>query len=359
MQSGLARRLSRMRRAAGCSVITLATAALAGCMAQQHAAPPGSGAHTANNPPAVTAQPRSSAQANGSAGGSSAGATTQPAAPPPPHATGTDAETSDDGSEGIVLPGEHTPLPLRFSASAEYLYGPVSGNLQVPVGGKKGTSTGNQPHLGNIGINDTNSFDGEVAVGWTPQDEAYIGGQVIHLSGGDTVPKGFVTHGVHVPKNTPVESDVRLDWYRFGLRHEFDLSTAPNGVADVTLTTWLEGLVWDFGYHLNAGKAGTAGRSFNEFGVQFGGTLAWRPYGGPFSIEAFAGSFPQINNMAQISIEGIRGRYHFYQFRRADFSVLLGVEWEQQRFKDSQKPLNNNIRVDFGPMLDVGLKVDF
>src|SRR6185437_9495364 len=95
MQSGLARRLSRMRRAAACSVITLATAALAGCMAQQHAAPPGSGAHTANNPPAVTAQPRSSAQANGSAGGSSAGATTQPAAPPPPHATGTDAETSD------------------------------------------------------------------------------------------------------------------------------------------------------------------------------------------------------------------------------------------------------------------------
>src|SRR4051812_25940397 len=48
-------------------------------------------------------------------------------------------------------------LPL----SGAWLYGPVSGHVQTPSGGRGGTSSADRPTFGEIGINTESLFDAE------------------------------------------------------------------------------------------------------------------------------------------------------------------------------------------------------
>jgi len=276
------------------------------------------------------------------------------------------SERTNDTSDSAIFPTyadvvsgeEPAQLPVMFSLQGTYLYGPVGGIVQIPKGGKLGTANANRPRFDDIGINNVSAIDGELDVNFDPQQQLFIGGEMIHLSGGTSLARPLTTAGVHFPKHTHVQSKIRLDWYRLGYRYDFALHQADNGVADVTLTPWIEGILWDFGYNLNGERAGTAERGFQKTGFQFGGTFAWRPLGGPLSLEAAAGSFPNIRSLEQISIESLTARYHFAEWHRFDFNVLLGVLWEQQEFRDHQS-LPNRISASFGPMVQAGLQISF
>ena len=124
------------------------------------------------------------------------------------------------------------------------------------------------------------------------------------------------------------------------------------------LAPWVDAVFWDFGYSVDGGSAGRTSRSFTKPGAQIGGDVVWAPGGGPLSLEGTLASFPQISSMATISQERFLVRYHFYQWRRYDLSAHVGVEWEQQNFKDSQ-PLSNHVNASFGPMLVTGLSLGF
>ncbi len=150
-----------------------------------------------------------------------------------------------------------------------------------------------------------------------------------------------------------------MDWYRIGYRYTFVLDTAQNNVPDLTVTPFVDAFYWDYGFSLNAGRIGIAGRTLTKFGIQVGATVAWRPNGGPLSLELSAAGFPQVAQLANISVETFLARYRFYQYHNYDFNVLLGVAFEQQTLKDSKFPISNHITAQFGPMLLTGLQVNF
>lgn len=368
MQSVLAAHVPLMRRSVVGCLLLVAAGALSGCASDQSASIDQATMRSVAMAQPAAAQEQPVASTTTPADATAAPAATEPATQPagtfvPPAPARTESPSGPDAfssGQGVILPGEAPPrIPLTFSATGQYFYGPVNGYAQIPAGGTKGSSTGQAPRFSHVGINNASIFDAELAIGWDDRQQVFVGGQWTNLSGSAHLQKALVSHGVSFPKGTPVSSTMRMDWYRFGYRYQYPLHTAPNGIPDVTLTPWLEGLVWQFGYNLDGGKVGTAERSFNQFGLQLGGTVAWRPNGGPFSIEAYAGSFPSISHWAQISVEGVVARYRFYQWHRADFSVLLGLAFEQQYFKDSQSPLNNMINADFGPMLQTGVQIKF
>ena len=270
--------------------------------------------------------------------------TEQEVAPPPP---------------GMVIPAVEPELTYpRFSIVGTYMYGPAGGQSQIPSGGHAGTSTGHRPRFREIGIDDANIFDGEFSIAFDPNQEIFGGAQIIQLSGGARLGTALISHSVHFPRGTFVNGHEHLDWYRLGYRYTFVLDTADNGRPQVTLAPWIEAIFWDFDYALDGGKVGKATRSFTKPGAQIGGTLAWRPNGGPLSFEASLGSFPQLSSLIQISNEQLVARYRFYQWRQVDLTLSVGVGWEQQFFRDAQF-LANHITADFGPMLIAGLDARF
>jgi hypothetical protein len=249
--------------------------------------------------------------------------------------------------------------PVEFSFTAAYMYGSVRGFAQVPKGGHIGTTNYQRPQFHSVGISTANIADFELGAKWHNYGEFYVGYQYIPLNGAAFIgPKTLTTAGITYPASSHVASDIDLSWYRFGYRFPFVLSTARNGVPDVVLSPSFEVTLWTFDYNLTVAKQRTANRSFDQLGFQVGGTIMWRPEGGPLSMEATLGSFPQLPNYATISVESLYLRYRFYDWRRFGFSGLIGVTWEQQDFHDRQS-LSNHISADMGPLLTVGLQAQF
>ena len=294
--------------------------------------------------------------------GSPAPAASEPAGPFLPEPV-TKTQTSNGGDlltppETIVVE-EPKRSPLQFSLAGAYMHGSVNGNLQIPRGGLNGTSNANRPHLDSIGISDADIGDGELGARWNDHSEVFIGAQIIQLSGsGFLGVKPLTTDGTTFPVGARVGSNVKLDWYRLGYRYTFPITIADNGVPDLTFTPWVSAVVMDFAYHLSAAKVAPASRTITKPGAQIGATFAWRPRGGPLSLEAELGGFPTMNTLPTISVESLYARYHFYEWRRCDFTGLIGVAFEQQEYRDD-KQLPNQISADFGPLLLVGLEVKY
>lgn len=270
-----------------------------------------------------------------------------------------DAGYMDPSAQGEIVPAEPARGPLTFSVQGLYMFGSLKGIAQTPRGGQLRTTNVNRPKYDEIGIEDGSIADGEFAIGLDPHQQIFAGVQHIHLSSNNVLKLPLISENVSFPARTGVHSDVRLDWYRLGYRYAFFLSTAPNGVPDLTLTPSVDAFYWDYGFSLNGGRIGKVGRSLTKYGFQLGATLAWRPNGGPLSIEASALGFPQGSRIASISQETVLARYRFYRYRNYDFNVLLGVAFEQQSFNDRKLPLSNRVVADFGPMLLTGLQVNF
>ena len=271
--------------------------------------------------------------------------------------SGGNLSRSDAGE--IVPLEEYQHGPLSFSVTGLYMYGGMTGYAQTPHGPNPASTTPNRPKFNSIGIDTENIADLEFDVSYQ-NHQIFLGGQYNHISGNQVLARSVVSGGVTFPTHSTVHSDVRFDWYRLGYRYNFNLDTAPNGVPDFTLTPWLDVFYWDYGFSMDAGSIGHAGKSLQKLGLQLGGTLAWRPNGGPLSIEASLGSFPQSSRLPTISTESVLARYHFYHWRHMDFNALLGVAFEQQIFDDRRRGGGNNrIVANFGPMLLTGLQINF
>lgn len=328
--------------------------ALAGCAHSGPRPMVSEGSANQVTPSSEVAPPQTAPTASGEISTSDTHATTLPSATE----TTNGAEFLPSRGKLIQVEGPQRGA-LDFSANATYLYGSVRGYTQVSAGGKNGTSFYERPHLQSLGLNLANIADAEVSADTHQYGQFFVGAQIIQLSGQAVTGGGTVTtDGISYPAHSRIYSDVGLDWYRIGYRYPIPIDTAQNGVADITLTPYVEALVWDFNYNLTVPRQRTAHRAFAEGGVQIGATAAWRPYGGPLQLEATLGGFPQASNLANISVESLDLRYNFYEYQRFNFSGVLGVTWEQQDFMDRQS-LPNHISVDFGPMLTAGLQIQF
>lgn len=274
------------------------------------------------------------------------------------------AETSNGSDmirpEGKLIQAEPPPRSsLDFSLNGTYLYGSSRGSTQIPRGGKIGTSNANRPQFHSLGLNTANIADFELAADAHQYGGFFVGAQIIQLNGASYIGnKTLTTDGITYPKDSRISSDIGLNWYRFGYRYVIPIDVAQNGIPDITFTPYAEGIVWDFNYNLTVAKHRSAHRAFAEGGVQVGANFAWRPNGGPLTLEATLGGFPQASHLANVSVESLDLRYHFYEYQRCNFTGLLGVTWEQQDFRDTQR-LPNHVSVDFGPMLTAGLQVQF
>jgi hypothetical protein len=262
--------------------------------------------------------------------------------------------------QGEIVPLEESKHgPLTFSLQAFYMYGSLGGTAQTPLPGVKNSASGDRPRLDGLGVDTANSFDGEFAVHLDPNQDIFIGAEHIHESGNSVSGKALVFKGTTFPTGTRLASDVRFDWYRLGYRYNFNLDTAPNGVPDLVLSPAVDVIYWDNDVHINGGAVGNVSNPLTKWGVQLGGTLAWRPFGGPLSLEASFAGFPQSSRLANVSTETVLARYHFYHWHRTDFNFILGVGWEQQQYNDQRTPLANNVRINMGPMVLTGLQFNF
>jgi hypothetical protein len=245
----------------------------------------------------------------------------------------------------------------RFSLDASWRYGPTDGYVQIPSGGQPGTTSSHRPRFSEIGISDASIYDVEFDAAWR-QEQIYLGGQFIRLSGDDTLDDTLITHSNTFNAGTHVNSNVQLDWYRFGYRHQFALLADRN----LTISPGVGGALLDFSYHLDtSGAAGpSASRSFIHATPQLVLNTEWQPSRNlPLSFELNLMGSPWVtSSIPGIFDEELLARYRVIANPRLSLAAYLGVAFEQIRFHDNQ-PVPNEIHADFGPMLVLGLRLSF
>ncbi|HEX8915972.1 MAG TPA: hypothetical protein VF796_26730 [Humisphaera sp.] len=250
---------------------------------------------------------------------------------------------------------------VHVSAEGSYLYGSVRGSLQTPSGGRTGTTSPGRPSLEEIGIDDASIGDVALTLSIPGGHRFYAGGQFIGLSGGATLRDTLVSQGQTFDAGAPVHSDVRLDWYRLGYQNPFVLARGAGARPELTLTPAAGAGLFTFDYKLrtDAADGPRVSRSYSKLMPQVGLEAEWRPGGGPFAVSAGALGFPRLGTATpQITAEHVLLHYSAVDDRRFTADAFGGVAFEQMNFEDRQT-IPNRVRADFGPLLVVGLRLEF
>jgi hypothetical protein len=258
--------------------------------------------------------------------------------------------------------GDRTSRDFSVSVEGLYLYGPIYGSVQTPSGGEPGTTSPKRPRLSEIGIDDAHVADAALTLG-TGNHGLYLGAQFIELSGAATLESTLVSQANTFTAGTRVESDVSLDWYRAGYRYRWVLDPGQGNQPAFTLYPSVGAALLTFDYKLKEAGDAAGGprvsRSYSKALPQLGLTAEWRPGAGPLAVSAGAMGFPAIGSATpEIFTESLLLKYQFLHQPALDVEGVVGVQFEQFYYRDDQ-PVPNRIDVDLGPLLVVGLHVEF
>ena len=242
---------------------------------------------------------------------------------------------------------------FRVDGGGAFLFGSAHGRVQTPAGGNPGTTSSGRPSLQEIGIDNASAGDfwANVSLG---HHGLYLGGRLIHLSGDSTLDSTLVSHGITFPAGSPVESDVRLDWYRLGYRYLFQHEFGDRAI-DVYPS--IGATLLDFHYTLSSPGIEKVDRSYAKLGAQVGLGMTC-PFTNRLSLTAQLLAPIPVPHWPQILSAQAAANYRFLRRDDCAVSALLGIDYGWIGYEDSQQ-VPNHIKADLGPMGVVGLEIQF
>lgn len=248
---------------------------------------------------------------------------------------------------------------FRFSLDLTYLYGPADGSLQTPSGGQPGTTSPGRPTLDELGIDDANIFDAALTLGWR-HHELYAGAQLVRLSGDATLDEELISHGVTFPAGSNIDSDVQLDWYRAGYRYRFEFDTDPaRQGSEFSLAPSVGVAVLAFDLQLDGTGGLETGRSYTKVSPQIGLDAEWRITRRVALVGEVLSSIP-LEDVPFIFSAQIAVEYRVLDTRGVAADAVIGIGYERIQYDDSGKQdVPNDIDVDLGPLLILGLRLEF
>ena len=250
--------------------------------------------------------------------------------------------------------GRSTPTcspdpPRPFTLELTHSRGDVDGFVQIPTGGAPGTTSGDRPTLGEIGMHRSGSL--EAKLGYRRgRSRFYVGGRSLELSGTAVLERDLTSNGEFFPAGTHVDSSLQLNSYRIGYQRTYAWSSA------LLLSPGVEYDLLDFAYTLTADEAsGDADRAFRHGALRIGGGAEWPVtarlslYGSAFlPVPLGSGTNAEVTS-AELGLD-----YALFTTERIKGRARLGVAWDHIEFEDSQT-VPNHIDVDFGPRLVFGV----
>lgn len=253
---------------------------------------------------------------------------------------------------GLLL-GTATACGAQASIGVEgvFLYGPIEGYLQTPRGGGPGTTSAKRPTFDELGLDRVSLFDGSAHVRWD-RHTLYGGAQIIRLSGDETLTEPLISQNVTFDAGDRVDSDIQLDWYRFGYLHRFDWWSAHRNAP--TLSLGGDAVLFDFHYTLD-GAGGHVDRAYAKPAVRLGGELDWR-LTERLSMRARAFESLPLSNTPSILSLGLRAFYRLLDSQDCSIDAYVGVSYHRIDYEDDQT-VPNHIRAEMGPLFEGGLSL--
>jgi len=256
----------------------------------------------------------------------------------------------------VEAPGESNKADaLWFEVSGGLQYGSIDGFLQTPSGGKQGTTSHDRPTFDELGINNVLSFDGSVDAHWK-MHSLTAGVQLNRFSESSTLHDPLISQNISFPSNAHVDSDIRLDWYRFGYLYTFDLSPKDHKKT-VSISPGVDIALLDFHYELKGTENQHVNRSYIKGAPRLLCNIDWKIVEG-FDLKAKAsGSLPISNTPSIINLSLVAEKRVFSK-SGAVVSAYIGIAYEKIDYEDNQD-VPNHVDAEMWPLVTTGLKVKF
>ncbi len=236
--------------------------------------------------------------------------------------------------------------PLQVQLSGSYIYSDVNGFIQIPIGGRPGTTTLYKPNLSDIGINHDDLWNTQLDLmknAWG----AFLNYQNQEQTGHAVLSQTLLTHGVDFPVGTSVSSKIKFNLLTAGAYYNFthqQLTVRPIlAVTDLNF------------YYSLASQTKFAKRHFTHVTPRIGLGFIYQ-INPKFNVSLTGlSSIPDLVHTAVYSIEA-KGDYTFYQTSHYSVNGFVGLAYQQIKFKD-QQTVPNNIQLTNWPMVFIGLSI--
>lgn len=243
------------------------------------------------------------------------------------------------------------PSELEFSLRGSAFYGPISGYVQVPLGGNPGTTSSRRPTLKELGIDDAAFYEvtGRLQWGHVGLFGGYSG---LELGETSTLSETLVSHGVTFPAGSPIHSSIQLDVANVGAGWRFDFDGRR-----LQLFPKIDVALFDFSDSLDSTSAAHAARSYRDVAVRLGAEASY-DLGHGFGLELDGDASLPIAQTPQLANVTGRVAYHLFPASRVRATLFLGCGARWIDFEDTQE-VPNHVSVRSAPLLTGGFTVSF
>jgi hypothetical protein len=245
---------------------------------------------------------------------------------------------------------EPAPSAVEFSLRGSGFYGPISGYIQVPLGGNPGTTSPRRPTLHELGIDDAAFYEVTARLQWGHVG-VFGGYSGLELDSSGTLSESLVSHGVAFPAGSPFENSTQLDVGNLGAGWKLDFDERRLEVFPK-----IDVAILDFSYSLDSAGA-RAARAYRTTAVRLGAEASY-DLGHGFGLELDGVASLPIPHMPQLSSVTGRFAYHLFPMGPVRATLFLGCGGKWIDFEDSQT-IPNHISVRSGPLLTGGFSLSF
>lgn len=242
-------------------------------------------------------------------------------------------------------------LPQQVTILGYYGYTPLSGYTQIPIGGGPGTSSIDRPKLDEVGIDNSNLGNGAILIDWNGLG-IYSMYQYNRPDGSKVLTQNLISHGVFIPAGTNLKVSTEFDLYRAGIYYKFYLLNDR-----LIMYPIIEATILDFVYRFSAPTIPANTRHFTQITGRVG---VGGEYGFTQKIALLIHAVSSIPDVTHLDVVTANAdlKYTFFTGKNIAASIFGGVGYQYIDFKDSQR-LPNHIRLNMGPIGEVGLAITF
>jgi len=262
------------------------------------------------------------------------------------------AESEAGPVDGVPAPAGERPWQFHVSAGAEIGWGAVNGYVQTAAGGGVGTTSIARPTFDELGIDDAVARGPfTIRAGWG-NHEVYVGADQLELSGRSVLTRALTTHGVAFAAGTGVRSTVSFDLYRVGYRYRIPVGRGTSWA--MALYPTIEGAMLDFDYRFTGGAV-TTSRAYLVEAARVGLGAEW-PITDDLTLSGeLLGPIP-LRDTVEIWSGKVALGYVLWRGGGVTIIGTAGVAYQFLDYEDRQTQ-PNHLRVEYGPMVIVGLRI--
>lgn len=226
----------------------------------------------------------------------------------------------------------------------------VNGFIQIPSGGKPGTSSSQRPTFSELNLNKLTYAQFGFTSDW---DLFGIYGeyQFIRPTTDSILNQTITTHSLTIPAGTRIQTDSKFDLYRLGINHKFYFMDDR-----LTLYPALELTGVDFSYQVKT-PTQTTTRAFRRGTIRIGG-------GADYKVNQYltlsanaATSIPGISGL-QLQTANVDATINLFKVNQMQVALVTGLGFEHIEIKDNQE-LPNHARLNLSPIAHIGFKISF